>query len=44
MKSADDLRAILALRDPGKRITVKWTAPTGESRSATVTLGTGPAD
>lgn len=44
VKSADDLRAILALRDPGKRITVKWTAPTGESRSATVTLGTGPAD
>ena len=42
--SADDLRSTLAGYAPGDRVTVTWTTAAGASESATVTLGTGPAD
>jgi S1-C subfamily serine protease len=42
--SADDLSSTLAGHAPGDRVTVTWTTAAGASESATVTLGTGPAD
>jgi S1-C subfamily serine protease len=42
--SPDSLKAQLAAYNPGDRTTVTWTTPNGASRTATVTLGTGPAD
>jgi S1-C subfamily serine protease len=42
--SADDLSSTLAGYAPGDRVTVTWTTAAGASESATVTLGTGPAD
>ena len=41
---ADDLSSALAGHHPGDRVTVTWTTPAGTSGSATLTLGTGPAD
>jgi len=42
--SAADLSSAMAGHNPGDRVTVTWTTATGASESATVTLGTGPAD
>src|SRR3954465_1372710 len=42
--SAEDLTAALAGHSPGQHVTVTWSDATGGSHSATVTLGTGPAD
>lgn len=42
--SPDSLKARLQAYNPGDRATVTWTTRNGSSRSATVTLGTGPAD
>jgi S1-C subfamily serine protease len=42
--TADDLSSAVAGYDPGDRVTVTWTTAAGASDSATVTLGTGPAD
>jgi S1-C subfamily serine protease len=42
--SADTLKSTLAKYEPGNRVSVRWTDPAGTSHSATVTLGTGPAD
>ncbi|GAB2474683.1 S1C family serine protease [Jatrophihabitans fulvus] len=44
VRSADGLRAVLTRKDPGTRASVTWTDPGGRSRTATVTLGVGPAD
>ena len=41
--SETDLRAALAEHSPGQQVSVTWTDATGAARSATVTLGTGPA-
>jgi S1-C subfamily serine protease len=40
----DALRAALRAYNPGDKATVTWTTAGGSSRTATVTLGTGPAD
>ncbi|MFN2561587.1 MAG: S1C family serine protease [Jatrophihabitans sp.] len=42
--SADTLKSTLAKYQPGNRVSVRWTDPAGTSHTATVTLGTGPAD
>ncbi|MDT4912198.1 MAG: hypothetical protein QOC66_1326 [Pseudonocardiales bacterium] len=42
--SAATLKSTLANYNPGNRVSVSWTDPAGASHSATVTLGTGPAD
>jgi S1-C subfamily serine protease len=42
--SPDSLKAQLANDEPGQQATVTWTTRSGSSRTATVTLGTGPAD
>jgi S1-C subfamily serine protease len=42
--SAADLSSEMAGYNPGDRVTVTWTTAAGASESATVTLGTGPAD
>jgi S1-C subfamily serine protease len=42
--SAGDVSSVLAGHDPGDRVTVTWTDVTGAAESATVTLGSGPAD
>ena len=42
--SAEDLSSAMAGYDPGDRVTVAWTTATGATRSATVTLASGPAD
>jgi S1-C subfamily serine protease len=42
--SAADLSSAMAGHNPGDGVTVTWTTATGASESATVTLGTGPAD
>src|SRR3954454_24548053 len=42
--SPEDLTAALAGPSPGQHVTLTWSAATGGSHSATVTLGTGPAD
>jgi S1-C subfamily serine protease len=42
--SAGDLSSTLAGYAPGDRVTVTWTTSAGASGSASVTLGTGPAD
>src|SRR3954447_5067865 len=42
--SPDSLRAVLRRFEPGQRTSVTWIAPGGGPHSATVTLGTGPAD
>jgi hypothetical protein len=34
----------MASHDPGDRVTITWTTAGGSSQSATVTLGSGPAD
>ena len=41
--SAEDLSAALASHSPGQQVTVTWADATGGVHSATVTLGTGPA-
>jgi S1-C subfamily serine protease len=41
---ATALSAALAKHNPGDQVTIKWTDSAGESHTATVTLGTGPAD
>jgi S1-C subfamily serine protease len=42
--SSADLRTVLAAHDPGDRVSVTWTDASGSAHSATVTLGSGPAD
>jgi S1-C subfamily serine protease len=42
--SADSLKATMRRYEPGQRATVTWLGSDGTSHSATVTLGTGPAD
>jgi S1-C subfamily serine protease len=42
--SADDVSTALGGRSPGDSVTVTWTDITGQSRAATVTLASGPAD
>jgi S1-C subfamily serine protease len=44
VSSADDVSSTLSGYDPGDRVHVSWTTPDGTTDSATVTLGTGPAD
>jgi S1-C subfamily serine protease len=42
--SSADLSTVLAAHDPGDRVSVTWTDASGSAHSATVTLGSGPAD
>jgi S1-C subfamily serine protease len=42
--SAADLSSTLSGYNPGDRVSVSWTTAQGTTDSATVTLGTGPAD
>jgi S1-C subfamily serine protease len=42
--SAGDLSSVLATYDPGDQVSVTWTTAAGASDTATVLLGTGPAD
>jgi S1-C subfamily serine protease len=42
--SPDEISAAVASHDPGDRVKVTWTDAGGVSHSATVTLGSGPAD
>jgi len=44
VSSADSLKSVLRGYDPGDRVSVTWTDENGASHTATVTLGTGPAD
>ena len=42
--SSADLTTALADHDPGDRVPVTWTDASGSTHTATVTLGSGPAD
>ncbi len=42
--TAAQLRAAVSSHHPGDRVSVTWTDSSGVSHTATVTLGTGPAD
>jgi S1-C subfamily serine protease len=42
--SADDLSSVLAGHEPGDRVNITWTTAAGAADSATVSLGSGPAD
>jgi S1-C subfamily serine protease len=42
--NANTLKSVLSQYKPGQRVTVSWATASGASHSATVTLGTGPAD
>ncbi|MGH8982208.1 MAG: S1C family serine protease [Acidimicrobiales bacterium] len=42
--SSGSVTEIMMQHHPGNTVKVVWTAPTGSSHSATVTLGVGPAD
>ena len=42
--SSADLTTALAAHDPGDRVCVAWTDASGTHHTATVTLGSGPAD
>src|SRR5215471_469933 len=42
--SATDLHNALANDKPGTKVTITWTDTSGQSRSASLTLATGPAD
>ncbi|CCH86955.1 Peptidase S1 [Modestobacter italicus] len=42
--SADDVSSVLAGHAPGDPVSVTWTDGSGQPRTATVTLATGPAD
>jgi S1-C subfamily serine protease len=44
VSSANSLRSVLRHYEPGQKATVAWTDANGASHTATVTLGTGPAD
>ncbi len=41
--SAEALSAMIATYHPGDRVSLAWTAASGQSQTATVTLGSGPA-
>jgi len=41
--SPTDLRDIMTTLKPGQKVPVSWTDQSGQSHSATVCLGTGPA-
>lgn len=40
----DSLKTVLASLDPGEKVSVTWTDPSGQSRTERITLATGPAD
>jgi S1-C subfamily serine protease len=42
ISSSSDLTSVLEQRRPGEQVTITWTDPSGQSHSATVTLGSGP--
>ncbi len=42
--SSADVTTVLATHDPGDRVVVAWTDASGTHHTATVTLGSGPAD
>ena len=42
--TATQLRAAIASHSPGDRVSVSWTDSSGDSHTATVTLGTGPVE
>jgi S1-C subfamily serine protease len=44
VSSATDLSTALAAFQPGQKVTLTWVDSSGQSHSATVTLGSGPAD
>ncbi len=44
VSSASDLQSVLQRYSPGQKVTVQWVDFAGTTQSATVTLGTGPAD
>ena len=44
VKADTDVSAALAQHHPGDKISISWTDQYGQSHSATVTLGAGPAD
>jgi S1-C subfamily serine protease len=44
ISSPSDLTSALASHKPGDKIKLGWTDSSGQSHSATVTLGSGPAD
>jgi S1-C subfamily serine protease len=42
ISSSSDLTSVLEQHRPGDRVTITWTDPSGQSHSASVTLGSGP--
>jgi S1-C subfamily serine protease len=44
ISSSADLTTALAAHDPGDRVAIAWTDASGTEHTATVTLGSGPAD
>jgi S1-C subfamily serine protease len=44
ISSSSDLTAALAAHDPGDRVSIAWTDASGTDHTATLTLGSGPAD
>ena len=44
IKSDTDVSSALAQHHPGDKISISWTDQTGQSHTATVKLGNGPAD
>jgi S1-C subfamily serine protease len=42
--TASALHTALTALNPGQQVTVRWTDPSGRSRTTTLTLATGPAD
>ena len=44
VKADTDVSSALAQHHPGDKVSISWTDQTGQSHTATVTLGNGPAD
>ena len=44
VKADTDVSAALAQHHPGDKVSISWTDQYGQSHTATVTLGAGPAD
>ena len=43
VSTGTDIQDILVGHHPGDKVSIAWTDPEGQSHTATLTLGTGPA-
>jgi len=44
ISSASDLTTAMAAHHPGQQVRLSWSDPSGQTDSATITLGAGPSD